>query len=76
MSTSWTFAYNFVQELLGVIFFPSSVSLRHNTPNKKVYASEIVRYLLERRVVSSSMLASHGGILSVLRVHGDWVKPF
>ncbi|KAF9528037.1 hypothetical protein CPB83DRAFT_907189 [Crepidotus variabilis] len=70
--------YNFVKELLELLLVPSNDVPRTpslGSESKGVaYSSEIVRYLLERRVVSSLMLVSYGGLLGVLRTKGDWVS--
>jgi len=65
------FSYNFVQELLTMVFTLSSDPRQRP---KAAYPAQIVHDVLERGVISSAMLASQGGLLSLLRVRGDWVS--
>ncbi|KAF9461998.1 hypothetical protein BDZ94DRAFT_1262189 [Collybia nuda] len=55
--------YAFVKDLLTTIF---QLSKPANTP----YSSEVLRYLLDRRLVSGTMVG--GGLLAALRLKGDW----
>ncbi|KAG5648709.1 hypothetical protein DXG03_000056 [Asterophora parasitica] len=56
-------SYAFVKDLLTTVLQPLKPA---NTP----YSSEIVRYLLNRQLVSGSML--DGGIVAALRAKNDW----
>ena len=59
--------FRFVQDVLAVVFRqPKGVT--ENIP----YSPKVVRYLLERRAVSSGML--EGGLLPALRLRNDWVS--
>lgn len=57
-------SHEFVKDLLTTVIQPSKPA---NTP----YSSEVVKYLLNRKVVNSSML--DGGLLAALRYKDDWV---
>ncbi|RDB20161.1 hypothetical protein Hypma_012958 [Hypsizygus marmoreus] len=56
-------SYSFVKDLLLTVVQPSKPA---NTP----YSSEIVRYLLNRHVISGNMI--EGGLLAALRFKNDW----
>ncbi|KAG6900424.1 hypothetical protein C0993_010812 [Termitomyces sp. T159_Od127] len=56
-------SHNFVKDLLTTVIQPSKPA---NTP----YSSEVVKYLLNRKLVNSSML--EGGLLAALRYKNDW----
>ncbi|KAG6897610.1 hypothetical protein C0992_013050 [Termitomyces sp. T32_za158] len=55
--------HGFVKDLLTTVIQPSKPA---NTP----YSSEVVKYLLNRKVVNSTML--DGGLLAALRYRNDW----
>jgi hypothetical protein len=59
-----TLGYTFVKDILNIVL---QTSKPPNTP----YSSEVVRYLLERQVVSTNMV--EGGLLTILRLKDDWV---
>lgn len=40
------------------------------------YQPDVVRYLLEQRVVCSAMIPTPGGLLGALRAKDDWVRSF
>ncbi|KAJ7722274.1 hypothetical protein DFH07DRAFT_857014 [Mycena maculata] len=56
--------HSFVRDLLTAVLPPAQPL--SNPP----YSSALVRFLLERRVVSASMVG--GGILAALKLRGDW----
>ncbi|KAJ6582836.1 hypothetical protein B0H10DRAFT_897137 [Mycena sp. CBHHK59/15] len=56
--------HSFVRDLLAAVLQPAKLPL--NTP----YSAALVRYLLERRVVSASMVED--GLLAALKLRGDW----
>ncbi|KAF8165883.1 hypothetical protein B0H34DRAFT_254615 [Crassisporium funariophilum] len=58
--------YDFVKEILCIVLLQSDPK----TPD--TYSPEIVRYLLEKRVVSSAMVEYPGSLLGALRARGDW----
>ncbi|KAG6861980.1 hypothetical protein C0995_009164 [Termitomyces sp. Mi166 len=62
-SSQAALSHAFVKDLLTTVIQPSKPA---NTP----YSSEVVKYLLNRKVVSSSML--DGGLLAALRYKNDW----
>ncbi|KAF9006748.1 hypothetical protein BDQ17DRAFT_1352325 [Cyathus striatus] len=55
--------YTFVKDILNIV-------LQVGKPANAPYSSEVVRYLLGNKVVSTAMV--EGGILATLRVKGDW----
>ncbi|KAL0950072.1 hypothetical protein HGRIS_010076 [Hohenbuehelia grisea] len=55
--------YSFVRKLLAIILQPSK-------PANTAYSSEVLRYLLKRKAISSNMLK--GNLLATLRLRGDW----
>ncbi|KAH0588051.1 hypothetical protein H2248_006781 [Termitomyces sp. 'cryptogamus'] len=55
--------HNFVRDLLTTVIQPSK-------PANSPYSSEVVKYLLNHKVVNSSML--NGGLLASLRYKNDW----
>ncbi|KAL0577449.1 hypothetical protein V5O48_004518 [Marasmius crinis-equi] len=57
------YGYPFVKDVLNVV-------LRTTQPQNVPYSSQVVRHLLGKRLVSSSMLDS--GILLALRLRNDW----
>ncbi|KAF5322833.1 hypothetical protein D9619_000235 [Psilocybe cf. subviscida] len=58
--------YNFVKSILNVILEPPAAgSASAATP-------EVTQYLLQKRVVSSAMISTPGGLLGALRARGDW----
>ncbi|KAJ7460953.1 hypothetical protein B0H11DRAFT_2315486 [Mycena galericulata] len=59
-----TLGHSFVRDLLAVILPPTQPL---SNPS---YSSALVRFLLQRRVVSASMVA--GGLLAALKLRGDW----
>ncbi|KDR84273.1 hypothetical protein GALMADRAFT_133615 [Galerina marginata CBS 339.88] len=62
--------YNFVKELLGItLLLPPSES-RPNAVGAATYTPDVVRYLLEQRVVCSAMVP--GGLLCALKAKDDW----
>ncbi|KAJ3517602.1 hypothetical protein NLJ89_g407 [Agrocybe chaxingu] len=64
--TTSALQHNFVKEVLELVL---------PAPDSKApsaYASEIVRYLLERQLVCSSMISMSGGLLGALRLRADW----
>ncbi|KAF5365125.1 hypothetical protein D9757_012609 [Collybiopsis confluens] len=63
------FTYNFVKEVLSVLL-QTSKPATGNVP----YSSDIVKHLLEKKVVSGSMV--DGGLLRVLRMRNDWKSIF
>lgn len=66
--------YNFVKELLNIsLQLPSADS---KTVSTAAYASEVVQYLLEKRVVSSAMISTQSGLLGALRARDDWVRKY
>ncbi|KAG6856986.1 hypothetical protein H0H87_011080 [Tephrocybe sp. NHM501043] len=56
-------SHGFVRDLLTTVLQPSK-------PANAPYSSEVVRYLLNRKLLSSSMI--DGGLLSALRYKNDW----
>ncbi|CAA7259375.1 unnamed protein product [Cyclocybe aegerita] len=65
--TTSALQHNFVKEVLELVLLPA--------PDSKAlsaYASEIVRYLLERQLACSSMISMPGGLLGALRLRADW----
>ncbi|KAF5365135.1 hypothetical protein D9757_012599 [Collybiopsis confluens] len=63
------FMYNFVNEVLSVVL-QTSKPATGNVP----YSSDIVKHLLEQKVVSGSII--DGGLLRVLRMRNDWKSIF
>lgn len=59
--------YQFVQDVLEIVFRQPK-SVMEGIP----YSPKIVRYVLERRAVSSGMV--EGGLLPILRLRKDWVR--
>ena len=59
------YGYAFVKDVLEII-------LRPTQPQNVTYSSQIVKHLLEKKLVSSSMLDS--GLLAALRLRSDWVR--
>ncbi|KAG6812938.1 hypothetical protein H0H92_015258 [Tricholoma furcatifolium] len=55
--------HSFVKDLLTMVLQPSK-------PANAPYSSEVVRHLLSRKLVSSSMM--EGGLLATLRYRNDW----
>ncbi|KAJ7491244.1 hypothetical protein FB451DRAFT_1514944 [Mycena latifolia] len=55
--------HSFVRDLLVAVLQPAK-------PSSTPYSSALVRYLLERRVVSASMV--EGGLLAALKLREDW----
>ncbi|KAI0652881.1 hypothetical protein C8Q70DRAFT_1059801 [Cubamyces menziesii] len=58
--------YAFAQGALQLVLPPASAQ----TPNAAAYSAKVVRHLLERRAVSSSMV--EGGLLPALAAQNDW----
>ena len=56
-----------------VLGLPTESKSTSITASGSSYAPEVVRYLLERRVVCSSMLPPSIGLLGALRAKNDWV---
>lgn len=56
----------FVSRVLGIILGPSE------NVRARPYPWQILKHLLDRKVVSDSMVK--GGILSALYARGDWVR--
>ncbi|KAJ7118777.1 hypothetical protein C8R44DRAFT_853923 [Mycena epipterygia] len=56
--------HSFVRDLLVAVLQPAK------PPSSTPYSPAIVRFLLERRVVSASMI--EGGLLAALKLRGDW----
>ncbi|KAH8096702.1 hypothetical protein BXZ70DRAFT_331420 [Cristinia sonorae] len=59
------FGYKFVQDLLEILFKQLKAAA-----DTMVYSPKVVRYLVERKVVSSGMV--EGGLLPALRARNDW----
>ncbi|KAJ7090344.1 hypothetical protein B0H15DRAFT_930478 [Mycena belliarum] len=55
--------HSFVRGILVAVLLPAK-------PSSAPYSSALVRFLLERRVVSASMI--EGGLLAALKLRGDW----
>ncbi|KAF9478651.1 hypothetical protein BDN70DRAFT_879661 [Pholiota conissans] len=68
--TSSSLDYNLVKELLNIALLPPSAESKASTTG--AYASEVVQYLLEKRLVSSAMISTAGGLLGALRARNDW----
>lgn len=81
------YGYEFVRGVLGVVLDASRNLQQQNQQSEKnlktpkklkkgsgavPYSSKVVRYLLEKRCVSSGMVK--GGLLPALRMHNDWVS--
>ncbi|KJA29589.1 hypothetical protein HYPSUDRAFT_195963 [Hypholoma sublateritium FD-334 SS-4] len=65
--------YNFVKELLNTVLQPPAVDAKAAVAASDVaYAPDIVQYLLDKRVVSSAMVPTPGGLLGALRARDDW----
>lgn len=58
------YGYSFVKDILETVVQPQK-------PPNPLYSSEIVRHLVEKGLVNSTML--EGGILASLRARNDWV---
>ncbi|KAI0650437.1 hypothetical protein C8Q79DRAFT_1083841 [Trametes meyenii] len=58
--------YAFVQSVLALVLPPTG----EKTQSPVAYSAKIIRYLLERRTLSSSMV--EGGLLPALAARGDW----
>ncbi|KAF9266181.1 hypothetical protein L218DRAFT_956557 [Marasmius fiardii PR-910] len=58
-----SYGYAFVKDVLNAVLRPTQPQ---NTP----YSSQVVRHLLEKKVVSTNM--SQSGLLSALRLRNDW----
>ncbi|PPQ94798.1 hypothetical protein CVT25_007435 [Psilocybe cyanescens] len=65
-----TLEYNFVKELLSIVLLNVS-STETKTGS---YVPDVVRYLLEQRVVCSAMIPTPGGLLGALRSRDDWTS--
>lgn len=61
--------YKFVRDILGILFRQPK-GATENIP----YSAKAVKYLLERRAVSSGMV--DGGLLPALRLRKDWVSLY
>jgi gephyrin len=59
------FGYEFVKSILDAVIQPQK-------PPNALYSSEIVRRLIQKGVVRSTMV--EGGLLSSLRTRDDWVS--
>ncbi|KAG7097458.1 hypothetical protein E1B28_004802 [Marasmius oreades] len=57
------YGYAFVKDVLNAV-------LRPTQPQSMPYSSQVVRHLLEKKLVSTNMLET--GLLSVLRLRNDW----
>ncbi|PFH50149.1 hypothetical protein AMATHDRAFT_48133 [Amanita thiersii Skay4041] len=67
-SSKVTYGYGFVKRVLEVVLQPEK------NPASVIYSSEIVRHLMQRRVVSAGMV--EGGLVKVLKAKNDWVCCF
>ncbi|KAF8883188.1 hypothetical protein CPB84DRAFT_193080 [Gymnopilus junonius] len=67
--------YNFVKEVLNIVLGLSSEP-KPNTVSTGAgsYSPEVVRYLLEHRVVCSNMVPTSKGLLGALRARDDWTS--
>ncbi|PPQ69895.1 hypothetical protein CVT26_014158 [Gymnopilus dilepis] len=66
-------SYNFTKDVLRTVLgLPTESKSTSITASGSSYAPEVVRYLLERRVVCSSMLPPSIGLLGALRAKNDW----
>lgn len=66
--------YNFVKELLNIVLqLPAADAKAAVAASDIAYAPDVVQYLLEKRVVSSAMVPTPGGLLGALRARDDWV---
>ncbi|KIK64736.1 hypothetical protein GYMLUDRAFT_240697 [Collybiopsis luxurians FD-317 M1] len=61
------YGYNFTKDVLNIVLQPSKPA---NTP----YSSQVMQHLLEKNVVSTSMV--DGGLLPLLRLRYDWKSIF
>ncbi|KAK1220702.1 hypothetical protein PQX77_016528 [Marasmius sp. AFHP31] len=59
------YGYGFIKDVLNIV-------LRPTQPQNVTYSSQIVKHLLEKKLVSSSMLDA--GLLAALRLRNDWVS--
>ncbi|KAH9482205.1 hypothetical protein JR316_0004300 [Psilocybe cubensis] len=66
-----TLEYNFVKELLSIVLLDLSPGTKPTPGN---YQPDVVRYLLEQRVVCSAMISTPGGLLGALRARDDWTS--
>ena len=57
--------YNFVKDILNIVLTSDS---KMNSG-----ATDVVRYLLERHAVCSTMVQMPGGFLGALRAKNEWV---
>ncbi|KAF8805835.1 hypothetical protein BYT27DRAFT_7191996 [Phlegmacium glaucopus] len=63
--------YNFVKELLDIVLL-IRIQPKSNSTTSNGYSPEIVRYLLDNRVVCSAMIDAPGALLGALRARNDW----
>lgn len=72
-ATKPSLSFTFVRDVLNTVLSTSIKSNKaHLSPSS--YSPEVLKYLLERRVVSSGMVDGGNGLLTALRARNDWVS--
>ncbi|KAF4619578.1 hypothetical protein D9613_004793 [Agrocybe pediades] len=72
-ATAKTLDYNFVKEVLNISLLTASAEGKA-APATAAYSPEVVRYLLEKRLICSTMVSAPGGLLGALRLRDDWTS--
>ena len=67
-SVKVSFGYQLVKRVLELVFWTTTKNSTTDIP----YSPRVVRYLLQQRCVSASMVA--GGLIAALRLRNDWVR--